>query len=458
MPYIMVNEAAERYAFYSLEGILALFLFHGLRDMSGNLANLTEETAMEYKHYFLSAAYFAPIIGSLISDLFWGKFKTIIIFSIVYCVGFLALTLDQTYLGAIVGLGLIATGTGIIKPCLSANVGDQFGQSNKHLIGTAYNIFYWAINIGAFFSLLISPWIYDRYGVQMAFAVPGVFMIMATIIYFLGRKKLVHIPPKGKVFFKDALSKEGILIILRLSFFLFIFVAVYWALFSQSSSKWIYQAEKMNLNFISWDLSPDAGFGALLSKIGLNQFNWKILPAQMQAINCILVLITIPFFGFVVYPLINKFFNLTPLRKIAIGFFIAVPSFAIPAIVERWIEQGAQPTIWWQFLAYCFITAGEVMISIPTLEFAYTQAPKSMKSFIASLNLLSISIGNLFISGVNRFIRNPDGTLKLEGPNYYWFWTILLFVTGILFCIVVQFYKGKTYIQDEASPENQNDG
>ena len=183
MPYIMVNEAAERYAFYSLEGILALFLFHGLKDMSGNLANLTEETAMEYKHYFLSAAYFAPIIGSLISDLFWGKFKTIIIFSIVYCVGFLALILDQTYLGAIVGLGLIATGTGIIKPCLSANVGDQFGQSNKHLIGTAYNIFYWAINIGAFFSLLISPWIYDKYGVQMAFAVPGVFMIMATIVY-----------------------------------------------------------------------------------------------------------------------------------------------------------------------------------------------------------------------------------------------------------------------------------
>ena len=93
------------------------------------------------------------------------------------------------------------------------------------------------------------------------------------------------------------------------------------------------------------------------------------------------------------------------------------------------------------------------MISIPTLEFAYTQAPKSMKSFIASLNLLSISIGNLFISGVNRFIRNPDGTIKLEGPNYYWFWTILLFVTGILFCIVVQFYRGKTYIQDEAPPE-----
>jgi POT family proton-dependent oligopeptide transporter len=461
MPTIMLNETAERYAFYSFDAVLALFLLHGLRDMSGNLANLTEETAMEYKHYFTSAAYFAPVIGSLISDLFWGKFKTIIIFSIVYCVGFLAIAFNQTYLGAIIGLGLIATGAGIIKPCLSSNVGDQFGQSNKHLIAKAYNIFYWAINVGAFFSLLISPWIYekygdkyvDEYGIQVAFAVPGIFMIIATIIYFLGRKKLVHIPPKGKVFLEDALSKEGILIILRLSFFIFIFVAVYWALFSQSSSKWVYQAEKMNLNFISWNLSPDTGLGALLSKIGLHQRNWEILPAQMQAVNCVLVLTTIPFFGFVVYPLINKFFNLTPLRKIGIGFFIALPSFAIPAMVEMWIEQGRQPTIWWQVLAYWFLTAGEVLISIPTLEFAYTQAPKSMKSFIASLNLLSISLGNLLISRVNNFIKNEDGSLKLEGPAYYWFWTILLFVTGILFCIVVQFYRGKTYIQDEAPPE-----
>jgi len=454
MPYIMLSEAAERYSFYAFDAILALFLLHGLKDLSGNFASLTEERAIEYKHYFKAAAYFAPVIGSLISDLFWGKFKTIIIFSVVYCVGFLAITLDQTYLGAIIGLALIATGTGIIKPCLTANVGDQFGQSNQHLIAKAYNIFYWAINVGAFFGLAISPWIYEKYGVKMAFAIPGAFMIIATAIYWSGRKKLVHIPPKGKVFLEDALSKEGILIILRLSFFLFLFTAVYWALFDQSSSKWIYQAEKMNLNFISWNLSPDAGLGALLSKIGLHQFNWKILPAQMQAVNCILVLTTIPFFALVVYPLMNKFFNLTPLRKVGIGFFIAIPSFAIPAIVEKWIQQGAQPTIWWQVLAYWFLTAGEVLISIPTLEFAYTQAPKSMKSFIASLNLLSVSLGNLLISGVNHFIRNEDESLKLEGPAYYWFWTILLFITGILFCIVVRFYKGKTYIQDEAPPEH----
>ncbi|MBN2183474.1 MAG: MFS transporter [Sedimentisphaerales bacterium] len=451
-PYIMISEATERYAFYAFDAILALFLVNNLIDWHGNPAKLTEEQAMEWKHYFKAAAYFTPFIGSIISDVFLGKYRTIIAFSIVYFLGFLTITVDQSYIGTMIGLGLIALGSGIIKPCLSANLGDQFGQSNQHLITRAFNMFYWAVNIGAFFSMAISPWIYDRYNnVRIALGIPGIFMMLTIITYWLGRKSMVHIPPKGSDFFEDLFSKEGLLILIRLAFFLFIFVAVFWSLFDQTTSKWVYQAEEMNLTFLKWNISDQTFFGSLLSKLwGLNHIEWKILPAQMQAVNCILVLITIPFFTYIVYPLINKFFRLTPLRKIGIGFFVAIPSFAIPALLEKWIQAGTDPTIWWQVLAYWFITAGEVLISIPALEFAYTQAPKSMKSFISSLYLVSISLGNLFISLVNKFIQNPDGTVKLEGPSYYWFFTILLLVTGIIFCFVVQFYKGKTYIQDEA--------
>lgn len=456
MPYIMAAEAAERYTFYAFDAILALFLIKNLLDWKGNPASLTEEQAMEWKHYFKAGVYFTPLIGSLISDLFLGKFRTIIAFSVVYCLGFLAITLDQTYLGTMLGLGLISLGAGVIKPCLSANVGDQFGQSNQNLITRAYNIFYWMVNLGAFFSMSISPWMYDHYkDVRIALGVPGIFMVIAALIYWFGRKSMVHIPPKGKVFFKDLVSREGILVILRLSFFMFVFIAVFWSLFDQTTSKWIYQAEKMNLTFLKWNFSDQTFFGSLLSKLGgLHHVEWEILPAQMQAANCIFVLITIPFFTYIVYPIINRFYHLTPIRKLAIGFFVAIPSFAIPAMLEKWINDGLQPTIWWQVLAYWFMTAAEVMISIPSLEFAYTQAPKSMKSFISSLNLLSVSLGNLFVSLVNKFIQNPDGTVKLEGPSYYWFFTKLMLATGIIFCIVVRFYKGKTYIQDEAEAKD----
>ena len=177
MPYIMLNEGTERYAFYAFDAILALFLINNLMNWKGNPANLSEEQAMEWKHYFKAAVYFTPLIGSLISDMLFGKFRTIIVFSIVYCFGFLAITMNQTYFGAALGLGMIAIGSGVIKPCLSANVGDQFGHSNQHLITKAYNIFYWAVNVGAFFSMLISPWIYDRYkDVRIALGIPGIFI------------------------------------------------------------------------------------------------------------------------------------------------------------------------------------------------------------------------------------------------------------------------------------------
>ena len=55
------------------------------------------------------------------------------------------------------GLGLIAFGSGGIKPCVSANVGDQFGESNKHLLSKVFGWFYFSINAGSFASTILCP-------------------------------------------------------------------------------------------------------------------------------------------------------------------------------------------------------------------------------------------------------------------------------------------------------------
>jgi proton-dependent oligopeptide transporter, POT family len=449
IPPILLSEACERYAYYSLMAVLAVFLKNHLTTWSGDPANLSETQVTKYVNMFQSACYFTPVLGALISDMFWGKFKTIMIFAMVFCVGFLAMTLNQSYLGIICGLSLIATGTGIIKPCLSANVGDQFGSTNKHLISKAYNLFYWSVNIGATFSMFIAPIILVKFGPKWAFGTCGVSMAMATTTYWLMRKQLVHIPPKGTGFLRETLSGEGLMVIVKLFFFLYVFVAVFWSLFNQTMSKWVLQAEKMNLTFFNWSFSQETFWGKLLSVVHLDTVTWNILPEQIQAVNSLLVVMAIPIFTYVIYPLIDKVFPLTPLRKVALGFFVAVPSFAIPAWLEGRIVSGEIPSCWWQVLAYLFITAGEVMISIPALEFSYTQAPKKMKSFIGSLYLLSISLGSSFVVILSWFIENPDGTSKLDGPAYYWFFTGLLAATGVLFCIAIQFYKGKTYIQGD---------
>jgi len=190
-----------------------------------------------------------------------------------------------------------------------------------------------------------------------------------------------------------------------------------------------------------------AGFGLL---DGLSSFEVK--AAQVQAINPLLIMVMIPLFSYVIYPGVNRVVRLTPLRKMAVGMFLMVVTFAISAYAEMLIGgERRPPTIWWQLLAFFLLTAAELMVSITALEFSYTQAPKKMKSLIMGLYLLSSAVGNLFTACVNFFIENPDGTSRLPGASYYWFFAGLMFVTSLLFCVYAAFYKEKTYIQDGAA-------
>jgi len=430
VPYILTNEATERFAFYGMTSILVIFMTTYLRSRDGSLAVMGEIRAREYFHWFKAAVYFTPLIGAIISDIWFGKFRTILWFSIVYCFGLLAMVLDITRLGMATGLILIAIGSGLIKPCVSANVGDQFGKSNEHLLSKIYHWFYFSINLGACASMFICPWLQDRFGPRMGFGIPAAFMFLATIAFLLGKWKFVHIRPAGTTLIKETFTGEGLRIIGKLSV-IFLFVAMFWALFDQSQSAWVLQARNMNLHWLG--------------------FTW--LPEWPQSINPFLILVMIPLFTYCFYPAINRIFPLTPLRKIGIGMFMGAVCFIVPTLIEARITAGGKPSIGWQFVAYLLLTAAEIIISITGLEFSYTQAPKKMKSFIMAIYLLSISLGNAFVAVVNSFIENEDGTSKLPGAYYYLFFTIAMFITAVLFIPVAKRYRGKSYIQDESPAE-----
>ena len=431
IPYILTTEATERFAFYGMSSILIIFMTTYLRGANGNLDVMGDEPAKAWFHWFTSAVYFMPLIGALISDIWLGKFKTIIGFSIIYCIGFVVLVSDQTRLGLTGGLILIAMASGIIKPCLSANVGDQFGSSNKHLLTKVYGWFYFSVNLGACVSMYFCPILLDKYGPKIGFGIPGIFMLAATLSYLLGRYKLVHIPPAGKTGWRETLDKEGIRTLGKLCI-IFLFVSMFFALFYQSESAWVLQAKKMNLRWLGKD--------------------W--LPAQLQAANPFLIMILIPLFSYVIYPALNRIWKLTPLRKIGIGMFLTAGSFLVPVWIEIQLKNGGQPSIGWQFFAYIFLTGAEVMVSITAIEFAYTQAPRKMKSILQSIELLAISLGNAFAAVVNNIIKNEDGTSKLPGASYYWFFVVSMVVTAAIFIPVARWYKPKEYIQDEASGES----
>lgn len=426
IPYILTNEAAERFAFYGMSSILVVFMTKYLMGSGGVLSVMGDEQAKKWFHLFTAAVYFTPLLGALLSDVWLGKYRTIVVFSVVYCVGFAVMAWDHTRIGLGLGLVLIALGSGVIKPCVSANVGDQFGQSNKHLISKMYSWFYFAINVGACVSMLLCPWLLDKYGPGVGFGVPAALMVFATVAFVAGKWKYVHIPPAGQSVLREVLQRETLKILARLCV-IFVFVSMFFALFYQSQSAWVLQAEKMNLRWLG--------------------VNW--LPAQVQFVNSFYIILMIPLFSYAIYPAINRVFPLTPLRKIGIGMFVTALCFVVPAWVEIEIAKGASPSIGWQFFAYVLLTAGEILASIPVLEFAYTQAPKKLKTFVMSLYLLAISLGNVFSALVNHFIQNADGSSKLPGASYYWFFAGAMLVTLVLYIPVAMLYPVKEYIQDE---------
>lgn len=396
IPYIIGNEAAERFSFYGMRTILIIFMVNYLWLMgSSPIERMTDTVAKTQFHNFVSLVYFTPIAGALLADLFLGKYRVIVLLSIVYCLGHGALAImgmwGEASFWLMMGLWLIAIGSGGIKPCVSAHVGDQFGSQNRHLLPRIFNWFYWSINLGAFLSTLLTPWLLEWYGPHWAFGVPGVLMALATLVFWMGRWKFVHIPAKGTPFIKELFSGEGLKAIVKLSG-IYAFVAVFWALFDQSGSSWVLQAENMDRNWLGVE--------------------W--LPSQIQALNPILILTFIPLFSYVVYPAIDKIFPLTPLRKISIGLFIMVISFVLVSIAQARIDAGQTPSISWQLLAYVFLTAAEVMVSIVCLEFSYTQAPKTMKSVIMAIFLFAVSLGNQITAQINNFIQVPDPIANIE--------------------------------------------
>jgi POT family proton-dependent oligopeptide transporter len=197
IPYIIGNEACERFSFYGMRNILVEFLIGSVILAALPMVD-REGYAKDVFHSFVIGVYFFPLLGGWLSDRFFGKYNTVLWFSLVYCAGHACLALfESNRTGFFTGLFLIALGSGGIKPLVVSFVGDQFDQSNKHRARVVFDAFYWIINFGSFFASLLMPLVLRNWGPAWAFGIPGILMFIATLIFWLGRRKYVHVPPAG---------------------------------------------------------------------------------------------------------------------------------------------------------------------------------------------------------------------------------------------------------------------
>ena len=327
----------------------------------------------------------------------------------------------------LLGLALIAVGSGGIKPCVSAHVGDQFGSSNRFLLPKVFGWFYLSINLGAFASGLLTPFLLEArrttgsfgetiypyfqwlvgsrmegeviFGHHYAFGLPGILMALATLLFWLGRKEFVHVPPRGGAYFKDLREKENLWALIKL-WGIFSFVILFWALFDQIGTLWQVQARELDRIIPKW--VPLWG-------------GYELLPAQVSAVfNPLFILLLVPIFSKFIYPMLEQVTVLTPLRKMGIGLWLMVLAFALVSIIQELLIDGHNLHISWQIVACLILTASEVMVSITCLEFAYTQSPKSMKSLVMALFLLTVSLGNYLTSAIKFLLTDSLGQSVLE--------------------------------------------
>lgn len=443
--YIVGNEACERFSYYGMRSLLALYI-------TSVLAR-TADQATEIIHYFIFANYFMPLLGAWLSDRVWGRYRTILWISLFYCVGHAVLAASDMIHGVegktwclYLGLGLIAFGSGGIKPCVSAFVGDQFRSDQSHLLQKAYGAFYWSVNFGSFFAYLAIPWIKDRFGYGWAFGVPGILMGLATLIFWIGTRHYVQVPParasNSAGFFQilayalthqsERRPGQGFWDVARVQFRVedvesaasvgpilgvFALIPPFWALFDQSSSTWVLQGAKM---------TPFTLFG------------FTVNAEQMQSANPALVMILVPVLTLGVYPLVGRL--ATPLRRMGAGLVLAAVSFLFVAWIQQRLDAGHPMSLAWQIVPYLVLTAGEVLLSTTGLEFAFTEAGKSMKSTIMSFWLLTVAFGNLLVSWVTKLAGNGEASAAVSAGRFY-FYAVLTFVVAIGFTGIAMAYR-----------------
>ena len=477
VPYIIGNEACERFSFYGMRNILVQFLVSSVILSYVPLED-REGAAKDIFHSFVIGVYFFPLLGGWLSDRFFGKYNTVLWFSLVYCAGHACLAMfEDNRNGFYTGLFLIALGSGGIKPLVVSFVGDQFTRDNKHLAKIVFDAFYWTINFGSFFASLLMPLFLRNYGPSVAFGIPGILMFIATLIFWLGRKQYVRVPPshhdpdsfmhvaRTALLAENGQGRPG-LYVAGFGAALAVFMLLAWAigpawwpgdfgfvitaclalgvLIAFGGFGTALQLERARGKHPDETVDSVRAVLRVLIVFALTTPFWSlfdqkastwvlqgkemVIPhdtwwwpsflvkeaGQMQALNPALVMLIIPFNNLVLYPGLRRLgFEPTALRRMGTGIVFAGIAWIVAGVLQLWIDGGSQVSLAWQVWPYLLLTFGEVLVSATALEFAYSQATQAMKGVIMAFWYLTSTFGSLWVLLTNAGVRNDAVTAQI---------------------------------------------
>ncbi|CAH1647716.1 unnamed protein product [Spodoptera littoralis] len=353
---IIATEFCERFSFCGLRTILSLYL--------RNVLCLHENAATVVYHIFIMMCYTMPLMGAILADNFIGRYRVILYFSIIYLIGTVLtccsaippLMLPPTTT-SMIGLLLIATGTGGIKPCVAAFGGDQFRLPEENqLLQKFFSTFYCTVNLGGFMGMVVTPALRrsvmcfgDDACYALGFGFPALLVLISIVIFVAGKPSYRIKQPRDNVTLKFiscawyaickrfkynsesdgmprehwldyAVEKYGEKLVADMKvvfsiLYLYLPVPIFWSLFDQQGSRWTFQA----------------------SRLRSEVFGVTLMPDQLQVMNPAMVLLMIPVCPGGAWPILP---DMPPLQKMFIGGMLAAMAFVSAGILQIGIERS----------------------------------------------------------------------------------------------------------------------
>ncbi|KAL5707028.1 hypothetical protein ACHQM5_025127 [Ranunculus cassubicifolius] len=484
-PFIIVNEVAERLAFYSVAVNMVLYLVSEMHQSLPDAATHVTD--------WIGAAFILTIFGAFMADAYLGRFKTIIIFCGIYAVGMILLTVSATIdslrpppcvFGSpnckpatggqtaflYCALGLIALGTGGIKPCVSTFGADQFDSADLKEVVKKYSFFNWfffAINMGAVLGITLVVYIQTHKGWVWGFGIPTVMMIISVVVLAGGIRFYRHQTPMGSPFTRfvqvavaairnhrkgaefgpntrlyevDTASSDiiGAKKLPHSTQYKFLDkAAVVLDREANVKNRWrlctVTQVEEFK-SFIKvlpiWasTIALAVTF-SLMSTFFISQArimnrnlgsSFVIPPGSVPIFASANALILVPLYERFVVPILRRFTGhkrgITSLQRMGVGLFVSIFALISAAIVEKnRRENYPKPlsmSVFYLLPQFFLIGCAEVFTYVGQLEFFYDEATDGTRSISSAMFLSTIGIGSWLSTALVKIVQRATGGVE----------------------------------------------
>lgn len=446
---LFFTEMWERFSYYGMRAILTLYMTKSLAE--GGLEFDERYASLIYATY-VSSVWYLPLVGGWLADRIFGARRAVLIGGIIIASGHFSMAINSK-LTFFAGLVLIACGTGLLKPNISAMVGQLYSENDKRR-DAGFSIFYMGINLGAFLSPIVvgflaqAPWFKNfiaslgfnpNTSWHWGFAAAGVGMTLGLVQYLLGRKRLADVGHKPAISTTDTRNAtdrfDYVTVILAVLGgvvgaalgMLFGEAGVLSALFpcvvGFFAGYLIGTTRKLNgeelkrvlvifilfvFSILFWMTYEQAGSSLTLFADRLTRttlLGWEYPSSWFQAVPAIFVILLAPVFG-AIWQFLGDRQPSSP-GKFTIGLFFAGIAFVVIAFAST-LTSGGRVSPMWLVSVYFLQTIGELCLSPVGLSTVTKLSPARMVGLMMGVWFLSISIGSYIAGLATRLFEGND--------------------------------------------------